>query len=176
MEDLSEQPRGYYSLFVDLSVFADQYDVPQLRKDIMTVLVDLESQFHTNGMKTCTSLCASTLVGRLPDTAPIRRYIAQQVARIWQKNHSSRSFLDRFPRAFVTDILQAILSVPRSVLPAKALKPTRLRPCNYHEHRTTDDENACKEQQAADGSFYLGFLKACMREVAKIAEGHNQVQ
>jgi hypothetical protein len=38
---------------MNLFVFADQYDVPQLRRDVMTVLVDLERQLEANGWPLC---------------------------------------------------------------------------------------------------------------------------
>lgn len=34
---------NYYDLFTEFYAFADQYDVPQLRIDLMTVLVAFES-------------------------------------------------------------------------------------------------------------------------------------
>jgi hypothetical protein len=39
-----DKPHRYHNLFIELYVFADQYDVPQLRKDILTVLVDPERE------------------------------------------------------------------------------------------------------------------------------------
>jgi hypothetical protein len=67
-------------------------------------------------------------------------------------------------------VLQAILNAPQNALPTKYLKPSQSTACDYHEHKTLTERGACEEQQAADGVFYVGFLRACLREVIRNEE------
>ena len=143
----------------------------------MTVLVDFEKQLELHRIPLCCKIDPSVLYEKLPSSSPMRLYIARQTARMWvkyEKHEQGRDVLDDYPKQLVTDVLHTILAVPRDILPAKGLKAAVWCPCNYHEHITEQEKDKCKVQQAADGAFYLSFLRACMSEVYKIDEEKAQ--
>jgi len=140
----------------------------------MTVLVDLEKQLELHRIPLCNTIDPSVLYKKLPSSSPMRLYIARQTARIWMEHEQDRNVLDDYPKQLVTDVLHAILAVPRDILPAKSLKAGVWCPCNYHEHKSEQEKDGCKRKQAADGAFYISFLRACMSEACKTDEEKAQ--
>jgi len=176
MVDLGFDSRHYYyELFFELSIFADQYDVPQLRRDIMTILVDLEKQLYIR--KLCRSFgnLGYGLWSKLPDTAPIRLLMATEIASKWQRDVPEKDWILELPQAIVVDVLHVILTKQRDASRAKALDTAIGWPCDYHEHKNEQERTECESIQAADTPFYVSFLRACMTEVYKIDEHRKEI-
>lgn len=155
---------------MDLFIFADQYDVPQLRRDIMTLLVDLEKQLRASGQPLCNHVDGSKCTNRLPQNAPFRRYLVRRAALdklCSADDENPRNIFTSLGKDFSGDILDAILAMPKDQLLTKSLKAMIESVCEFHEHKSNQGRLLCEEQQAADKSFYVGFFRACMMEVKR---------
>jgi hypothetical protein len=62
---------SYNGIFVDLYIFADQYDILQLRKDLLTTLLRLENLNHE----------------AYSDLTPITNEVAEKVYELLPPNH-----------------------------------------------------------------------------------------
>ena len=110
----------------------------------MTILVDLEMQLSINKLRLCKSIDLGVMCEKLPDTAPIRLFIARRVAVHWQKGVPDKEQLVDYPKEFITDVLHAVLTVSRDTLLAKGLGSALSSPCNYHEHKTDQERTESK--------------------------------
>ena len=112
-------------------IFADIYDVPQLRRDTLEAFQSLcSAREHTQG--------AASLIERaykdLPRTSPMIRFLVDIFAFAWDASGLDEQ--SKYPQEFLTVVLQKVLSSPNRTPPKN---PLRHR-CDYHEHKKNMDK------------------------------------
>lgn len=127
---------------IDLYVLADQYDIPQLRRDVTNAF-----------MKTCTLDNISlpnpsrvkTLCNRLPMTAPLVQFLIDLYSFAWDGLDLEWG-REEYPSQFLAAVLEKIVRAP-------GRQPERnplLHACDYHEHGDLDERVTARSQQTKE--------------------------
>lgn len=162
----------YFRTFIGLCTLAASYDIPQLRDDCMTLLVDLQNYNRDKkGQRDLWPPYAELYAG-LPSTAPLCKYLVKEAAVYRDLTRIKRAKLDDLPKDFLVDML--LTTTPLKRVSRLKLKEEIRDCCNFHAHATRDATVVCKKRQVRDGAFYVSFLRACMSEVYALEESTEQ--
>ncbi|TLD22635.1 putative btb poz domain containing protein [Venturia nashicola] len=125
-ENATYTPR--HSTLLNLYLFADEYDHPQLRRDVLQVFVK-----HSNQYENCVPI--ETVIkayNRLPSTSPLLRFLVDHYAHEW--NASSNKIEPPFPAQFLFSLsVKSLTQAMNHELPRRVESPY-LNDCDYHEH------------------------------------------
>ena len=157
----------HLDIFLDLYVFATQYDVPQLKRDIFTVLVEMDTidyQFND----TYPTVDVSRLYRMLDGNSPFCKYVAKSHALAWEATENDRDKIMQFPPAYLADLL--IFKEQRATVGDNAFEEDVWNHCAYHQHKSYLQELRCKESRSSDVPFLTNFLKAIIAEAELEAE------
>ncbi|KAF1947073.1 hypothetical protein EJ02DRAFT_462015 [Clathrospora elynae] len=167
----------YNQTLLRLYALADVYDTPQLREDLMTVLVELtlfnqDNKGKTNSWKN--QLLLEELCGALPSTSHIYQFAVKRMALYGTFDTMKRSALELLPGPFLLDIIQVALPLTSKHQPK--LMQDLGDSCNFHEHKHKGEVKVCKKRQRRDEAFYASFLRACMSEVYDIEDAEVEAK
>ena len=171
-EFLFQANHQYFRTFIGLSTLASTYDIPQLREDCMTLLVDLQNYNRDKKGQRDLWPPYQELYTGLPSSAPLCRYLVKEAAVYRDLTKIKRSKLDELPKDFLVDML--LTTTPLKRVSRLKLKEEIRDSCNFHCHATRDAMILCKKRQLRDGAFYSSFLRACMSEVYASEESTEQ--
>ncbi|KZM19389.1 uncharacterized protein EKO05_0002967 [Ascochyta rabiei] len=171
-EFLFQTNHPYFRTFIGLSTLASTYDIPQLREDCMTLLVELQNYNRDKKGQRDLWPPYQELYAGLPSHAPLCRYLVQEAAVYRDLTKLKRSKLDELPKDFLVDML--LTTTPLKRVSRLKLKEEIRDSCHFHAHATRDAAVLCKKRQARDGAFYASFLRACMSEVYVSEESEEQ--
>jgi hypothetical protein len=101
---------SYNGIFVDLYIFADQYDILQLRKDLLTTLLRLENLNHEaySDLTPITNEVAEKVYELLPPSSPMRNYVVRSLALPVSVCVFQKAELVGYPQKFLVDMVCAI--------------------------------------------------------------------
>ena len=112
---------------IEVYIFADRYDIPQLRRDVlnafMRTVIGNSASFPGPGQ-------IKHAYDHLASSTPLVRFLIDTFSYAWNGLGLGGECRD-YPPEFILAVLSKILRAP-------AQKPTRnplLHPCDYHEHR-----------------------------------------
>jgi hypothetical protein len=151
-----------------LYAFAEVYDTPQLREDVMTVIVELCRQ---NSMKVSQRDClqaSQELYDALPSNSPICRYRVTRLAVYSSFKGTTRLNLEPLPRAFLIDTLMVVESLKGD---KTKVKDEIQNSYNYHNHNSETEIVDCKKRQKKYGAFYISLMRACLDGVYAAEDG-----
>ncbi|KAF2843045.1 hypothetical protein M501DRAFT_1053824 [Patellaria atrata CBS 101060] len=144
MAPIDESYRLADNALADLYVFADTYDIPVLRNDIIDAFV---TRVDANNILPSLDLVTRVFCD-LPETLALPRYLIDLYSECWGGYHDFansefQQYKDELPNAFLIGILQKKSRGPQD------LKNTRdcqahLRCCDYHHHSTHSEKRGCK--------------------------------
>lgn len=150
-----------------LYAFAEVYNTPQLRQDVMTVLVELVDLNSDKISQKDIFKAVEELYDAIPSTASICRYLVRRVAVQSSFSDRWKPLLETSPHAFLVDMLMTI--GPRKFDRTKFKEENRSS-CKYHDHELKTeymtDTLQCMRRQRRDGAFYASFLRSCLSEVS----------
>ncbi|KAF2128458.1 hypothetical protein P153DRAFT_397531 [Dothidotthia symphoricarpi CBS 119687] len=168
-EFLFDSDHEYFSCFIALSVFADQYDTPQLRRDVLTLLVELDNYNWDRKGKLCYNRyyrrSAQKAYTSLPPNAPIRQYLIKRFAYSMACKKVNVTSLMRVPQEFVVDVLLLITAQPKKNLLRENLVNNLKDCCDFHEHVAEVEREVCRDGQSRDVQFYTSFMRAIVDQV-----------
>jgi hypothetical protein len=152
---------------VRLYAFADVYDTAQLRKDVMTLLVEL-TLFNSYNKGNVDSWTRVSLIQELhdamPTTSAIYVFTITRAALHDDFNTlTSTLALDELPQEFLINMMQ--MSLPLEFDRRSMIEGTLCNSCLFYLHEDPQDDNACKKRHLRNGAFYISFQRACMSEV-----------
>ncbi|KAF2128459.1 hypothetical protein P153DRAFT_357809 [Dothidotthia symphoricarpi CBS 119687] len=170
-EEFRSRSNQHGKILLKLYRLGDMYDIPQLRRDVMTLLAalsGLHSLYRNKGSHLVLNM--NKLHAHLPSSSPFRKYAVKEAALFWDFGKAEVKVVrDRYPVELLIEILQArepvLLEDRRTELIMEQLDC-----CNYHEHKSDEEFDDCRAAQAEDGPFYASFLRACLKEVEKTRE------
>lgn len=162
-EFLFQTNHQYFRTFIGLSTLATTYDIPQLREDCMTLLVDLQNYNRDKKGQRDLWPPYQELYAGLPSSAPLAKYLVKEAAVYRDLTKIKRAKLDDLPKDFLVDML--LTTTPLKRVSRLKLKEEIRDSCNFHAHAGRDAAILCKRRQLRDGAFYVSFLRACMSEV-----------
>ncbi|KAF9694843.1 hypothetical protein EKO04_006996 [Ascochyta lentis] len=171
-EFLFQTNHQYFRTFIGLSTLASTYDIPQLREDCMTLLVELQNYNRDKKGQRDLWPPYQELYAGLTSAAPLCRYLVKEAAVYRDLTKIKRSKLDDLPKDFLVDML--LTTTPLKRVSRLKLKEEIRDSCNFHAHATRDAAVLCKKRQLRDGAFYASFLRACMSEVYASEESTEQ--
>lgn len=156
--DGSAQVQNYegYKQLLDLYVFSDEYDVPQLRRDVLDALVLFS---HLSPTLFDMELVAQAY-DKLPSNSPLLRFLVDEYAANWAG--PVEDVRDDTPTAFLWDLTKTFCDLRRIRRRTGKIEEARFpskKLCDYHEHRTDDDV------ESSDGK--KGTVAACLQQEAK---------
>jgi hypothetical protein len=102
IEFLFIKPTSYHQTLVRLYAFADVYDTAQLRRDVMTLLVELTLLNHDNKGIVDSSVrfpLIEELYSSLPSSSSICKFAVDRAAVHSQLDTISKSSLESLPQA-----------------------------------------------------------------------------
>lgn len=149
-------------VFLDLYIFAIKYDAPQLKRDILTVLVEMGTLAYQFNYSYAT-VDFSRLYELLDWNSPLCKFVAKSHALVWEATEDDRKRIIRFPRAYLTDLL--IFKEQLADADNNTFEEEVWNPCAYHQHKSYLQEFRCKEGRSRDAPFLTTFLKAIVAEV-----------
>lgn len=126
--------------FVRLYVFADYYDIPALRRTIMTALV-LDKYGNAAQYRLLTDKIGDYL-SQLPPTSPLFQWLGMVWARHLDAYHYSAhqyQLANEMPED-LRRLVYSIRSQPRASRPCKCC----YRPCDFHEHESEQEWESSK--------------------------------
>ncbi len=162
----------YFRTFIGLSTLASTYDIPQLREDCMTLLVDLQNYNRDRKGQRDLWPPYSELYAGLPSSAPLCKYLVKEAAVYRDLTKIKRAKLDELPKDFLVDML--LTTTPLKRVSRLKLKEEIRDSCNFHNHASREAVIICKKRQLRDGAFYSSFLRAVMSEVYAAEESTEQ--
>lgn len=113
-----------FNEIVDLHIFSDKFDVPQLRRDTM----DTFRIYQKHYPEMCDKTTIRTAYKNLPPNAPMLRFIIDAWAHCCSTAVRRETSL---PRKFLLDTMNRLCEVHNGDKPDE--NPFR-NPCDYHEH------------------------------------------
>lgn len=136
-------PRPTWSL-IELYVFGDKYMIPKLKKDTLNELFS-----HTHSSHDLPSAIATKLAFKnLQREDPLCRLLIDLHCR---GNYSTiggteRSVIDTdvWPAKFVSGVLKRYADIVSDLRRGRLVLRWELILCDYHEHKTSDERNACR--------------------------------
>jgi hypothetical protein len=141
---------------IQLYIFADRVDIPALRRQIMTELVEKKTDSLYSTTITVTYRRITRITDALPPSAPLYNYAVN-----WYVNHVDHSDVDRgeqeqlyeeLPKEFMHIVMRRLLLRVRSPnSDTEAPCGCCNRPCEYHEHDT--------KTEFYDSKFLQQFLQ-----------------
>jgi hypothetical protein len=137
-----------------LYAFAEVYNTPQLREDVMTVLVEV-SRLNSSRVSNCLKAIVE-LYDSLPSSSPICRYLVKSVAANTSFTEKMRFHLEPLPPMVLIDMVM-VLGVLKGDY-CDNVKGELNDSCNFHDHKTEVVD--CKGRQQLDGTFYASLLRA----------------
>jgi hypothetical protein len=166
---------------LDVFIFADEYDVPILRREAM-----IARQLYDEVENTLPRL--STIIkveSSLPHTSPFYKYTVDRVARLWklnncQKRHAGNEFVQKLPQNFMMALMDMVCDKSWDTEPRLRRKPCfdrhrddrnykncvdcqnhdqryKKQPpynwCLFHEHKTNEEIEECRQSRGRIGAF-----------------------
>ena len=172
-EFLFQAHHQYFQTFIGLYTLASTYDAPQLREDVMTLLVELQNfQRDRKGQRDLWPPYQELYAG-LSSAAPLCKYLVREAAVYRDLTKIKRSKLDDLPKDFLVDML--LTTTPLKRVSRLKLKDEIRDSCNFHDHASRDLMISCKKRQMRDGAFYVSFLRACLSEVYALEDQLEQL-
>ncbi|KAJ9643107.1 clathrin associated protein complex medium subunit [Coniosporium tulheliwenetii] len=148
---------------LSLYIFADKYDVIELRRDIMDTLI------HWGGYAGDAPDVQVVLRAyeTLPHESGFCRFLVKIHGTCWNRPPGSDydwDRLQRLPREFLIEIISYNSErITNSVYDRKPV--TRftdvLIPCRYHEHKSQEERHACRKNHAARRILRENLKEAC---------------
>jgi hypothetical protein len=151
----------YWHIFLDLFAFADEFNFPQLRDDIMTVAISLDWARRVQYRKARAGIKIREMCDMIPSSSTFYTYIAKSYA-LWVFFDNEEKYADH-PAPFLLKVLQSC--APLHSKDGAALEEELRDLCVFHEHVGEPDETQCRQRQGQDGAFYNSFLAICMQGV-----------
>ncbi|KAE9990553.1 hypothetical protein EG327_001279 [Venturia inaequalis] len=111
-----------------LYIFADQYDVPQFRRDVLETFATYQRHYPMMIHGVWLRLCYD----RLPSTSPMLRFLVDSHVYSWTGVAEGYKALDYSPE-FLWDLASKFCSLRKEHLIKVERCPYELR-CDYHEH------------------------------------------
>lgn len=130
---------------LDIYIFADMYDVPQLRRDALSTMIDLQTSPHS-GLSTAS--CISRAYKALPHDSPIIRYFVDSYAFSWDGDYEGEE-KHMFPPEFLAALLEKIMQAPKRYITRNPFRHV----CDYHEH-VHEKETQAATSEAEDSAFH----------------------
>jgi hypothetical protein len=163
------EPTTYHETFVRLYAFADVYDTAQLRKDVMTLLVEL-TLFNSYNKGNADSWTHVSLIQELHDAMPTTSAIyvfAITRAALHDDFNTMTSTLalDELPLPHESLINMMRMSHPLEFDRRSMIEGTLRNSCLFYLHEDPQDDDACKKRHLRNGAFYTSFQRACKSEV-----------
>jgi hypothetical protein len=167
---------SYNGIFVDLYIFADQYDILQLRKDLLTTLLRLENLNHEaySDLTPITNEVAEKVYELLPPSSPMRNYVVRSLALPVSVCVFQKAELVGYPQKFLVDMVCAITArrdEARTLV--ECLQEDVQDWCDFHEHERDEERSDCQERQLPNGQFYANFLRAVLEEAYRFDKAHE---
>lgn len=167
----SEKPKFVQSL-ARLWAFADVYNTPQLRDDVMTALIEVCKINKKQTSPDDVITAAYEVYDALPSTKPICRFLINWlVVNLRYDEAVTRKYLEVGSTECLVDFLMQFDTYGDGS--RRTYGRSLGYSCVFHEHggvwaglagdNTLYD---CWQLQLEDGAVYAGFLRACMSEVA----------
>lgn len=143
-----------YAFLLELYIFADRFDVAELRIDT----IDLLQRIRTNDAKDSLASglpsfdTVSAAFDLLPETSPLRRWLIDVFAYDWDpsKDDEEQVALRKdLPREFLLEV--AVINSQRSArrLPGERA-PFKVDMCSYHGHQTWEELERCRSKRGGE--------------------------
>lgn len=118
-----------HSVLLKLYIFADEYDHPQLRRDVLQIFI-----MHTEKYKKCVPIKSiSEAYSRLPSNSPLLRFLVDHYAFDWGSTEPKKTESEH-PLHFLYSLAFKLQNQANNFeLPRKVQSPY-LNECDYHEH------------------------------------------
>jgi hypothetical protein len=123
--------RDFLPELLDLYIFADQYDVPQLRRDTMNAWIDVQ----TKDPNLVSDALVSIAYERLSNQSPMVRFILNSYCNLCAGKWPNLNLGD-FPAQFLFDGMKKLLQERQ--VGVKIRDPYKNR-CEYHEHEVENN-------------------------------------
>jgi hypothetical protein len=160
-DHLRHADHHYWRIFVHLFAFADEYNFPQLRGDIMTIAIALDCARRSQYGKGIAIIKIQAMCDMLPTSSTLYTYIAKSYA--FYVSFDNEEKYANYPAPFLVKVLRNCAPIFSKDIAASG---GELRdPCSFHEHDGELDNTQCRERQRKDGVFYNSFLTVCMQGV-----------
>lgn len=152
--------------FLDMFIFADMYDIPQLRDDIISAMIGYFSSIRCYPLPDSNAGIFSAAFSNLPSSSSFCRLLVNIAAVLWRSDGESPYTADKvefmrksLPHDFVFDLMMA-----QRARHCKADFPVEfvwiLEPCHVHEHLTFD-KRQCRERALRSRSIFIMLARAC---------------
>lgn len=157
-----------------LYAFAEVYDTPQLRCDVMVALGELVACNENMVSATDCLDAVRELCDAVPLGAPIFRFLIMKLILIGDfTSEGWREQLENLPAAILVDFIEP--SSESKIAPFhNSLEEQLLLCCEFHDHEDDDHRDNCETIQIRDMAFYRSFARACMNEVYAIEDGEAE--
>ncbi|RDI82391.1 hypothetical protein Vi05172_g7703 [Venturia inaequalis] len=124
----SETRVSQHPVLLKLYLFADEYDHPQLRRDVLEVFIR-----HTNKYTKCVKVkTISKAYDRLPSNSPLLRFLVDHYAYQWSPTSTATE--KSLPVQFLYSLAIKLRAQTRSLELPRRVKSPYLNDCDYHEH------------------------------------------
>lgn len=116
------------AVLLKLYLFADEYDHPQLRRDVLQVFIR-----HTNKYTHCVEFeTISKAYDRLPSNSPLLRFLVDHYAYEWNPPNDTTE--RSLPVQFLYSLAITLCAQAASLQLPRTVKSPYLDDCDYHEH------------------------------------------
>jgi len=129
---------------IQLYIFADQYDIPQLRNPMCDWLY-LGNEFHGLPQYACIILAFESL----PETSALCRILVDISAcrfKRYNDDEGEQTHYPRLPHSFLLQVMLRMSELRQSLEEREGDEALMWADmCKYHEHKSDDEGAACKK-------------------------------
>jgi hypothetical protein len=147
-------------MFIKIFAFADEFDIPQLRDGVITLVVGLDHSHLTSESN------ISAMHEMLAPHTSLYRFLIHAVILQCDLN----TYAHNLPREILVNLI--FWALPIETVDAVASKKKLQDSCKFHEHVDGRNTTACKASQGKDEFFYLSLLDAC-QELVNDSDGET---
>jgi len=137
---------------IDLYIFADGHDIPELRREVMDVLFP---HLNLEGIGLPCYEIVINAFSKLPERSPVRQSLIDCYCRVFKKSDDDNTgpeelaLRTKLPTDFLVGIMLRYADVMELLRNKKIRVTYRLDICDYHEHASEAERKKCKEERKA---------------------------
>ncbi|KAF1964403.1 hypothetical protein BU23DRAFT_63552 [Bimuria novae-zelandiae CBS 107.79] len=129
---------------VSLFIFTQAYDIPRLRQDVLDCFYHCYNDEQDYGGFLLGAWDHGIAYGKTAPSSPIRKLLVDAYRMFMIDDHGGKvTNITEHPKEFLLDVLQSYVdATPKQI--QTPYESTGLNPCDYYEHASKAEQQACK--------------------------------
>ncbi len=150
---------------VRLYIFADAYECPALRNDIMSAITYLSDRADSFPCLHFVPWAFS----HLPSSSTLCQYLTKRTARHWNPDEPVKN-TESLSREFLLEVLQINARRASSETYGQVLDEELAERCQFHEHAAVEEKRLCQSRKKKELPLIVSLISLCLEAVGSAQE------